>query len=75
MEESEELIGYARRENEEFRRLEREHRELDEQIRLHFGNVKHLTPVEEFEKKTLQKQKLAKKDRMFEILHDLRAVV
>ena len=75
MEDSEELIGYARRENEEFRRLEREHRELDEQIQQYFGNVKHLTPVEEVKKKTLQKQKLAKKDRMFEILHDLKAAV
>ena len=39
MEDSEELIGYARRENEEYRRLEREHRELDEQIQQYFGNV------------------------------------
>jgi uncharacterized protein len=75
MEDKEELIGYARRENEEFRRLEKEHRELDLQIEEKFGHTKHLTPEEEVEKKTLQKQKLAKKDRMFEILHDLKAAV
>ncbi len=75
MEENEELIGHARRENEEFRRLEREHRDIDRQIEQKFGGAKHLTPEEEMEKKTLQKQKLAKKDRMFEILHELKAVV
>ncbi len=75
MEENEELIGYARRESEEFRRLEREHRDIDRQIEQKFGGTRHLTPEEEFEKKTLQKQKLAKKDRMFEVLHELKAVV
>ncbi|MHB8174261.1 MAG: YdcH family protein [Nitrospirota bacterium] len=75
MEENEELIGYARRESEEFRRLEREHRDLDRQIGQKFGVTRHLTPEEEVEKKTLQKQKLARKDRMFEILHELKAVV
>ncbi len=75
MEESEKLIGCARRESEEFRRLEREHRDIDRQIEQKFGGARHLTSEEEFEKKTLQKQKLAKKDRMFEILHELKAVV
>jgi len=75
MEEKEEIVGYARRESEEFRRLEKEHRDLDHEIEQKFGAVKHLTPEEEFEKKTLQKQKLAKKDRMYQILSELKAVV
>lgn len=75
MEEKEELVGYARRESEEFRRLEKEHRDLDQEIELKFGAKKYLTPEEEIEKKTLQKQKLAKKDRMYRILADLKAVV
>ena len=75
MEEKEELVGYARRESEEFSRLEREHRELDQVIQMKFGMKRYLTPEEEMEKKTLQKQKLAKKDRMYQILTELKAAV
>ena len=75
MEEKEELVEYARRESDEFSRLEREHRELDQEIQLKFGLKKYLTPEEELEKKTLQKQKLAKKDRMYHVLADLKAAV
>jgi hypothetical protein len=75
MEEKEELIGRAKRENEEFKRLEKEHRELDQEIDLKFGDKKYLTPEEEVEKKTLQKQKLAKKDRMRQILAEFKAAV
>lgn len=75
MEEKEELVEYARRESDEFSRLEREHRELDQEIQLKFGLKRYLTPEEELEKKTLQKQKLAKKDRMYQVLADLKAAV
>ncbi len=75
MEEKEELITRAKRENDEFNRLEKEHRELDQEISLKFGDKRYLTPEEEVEKKTLQKQKLAKKDRMLEILSEFKAAV
>ena len=75
MEEKEELIELAKRENEEFRRLEKGHRELDEEIELKFGAKKYLTPEEEVEKKTLQKLKLAKKDRMRQILSEFKTAV
>ena len=75
MEEKEELVGYARRESEEFRRLEKEHRELDQEIELKFGGKKYLTPEEEMDRKTLQKQKLAKKDRMHTILQEFKSLV
>ncbi len=75
MEEKEELVGYARRESEEFCRLEKEHRELDEEIELKFGGKKYLTPEEEIERKMLQKQKLSKTDRMHAILQEFKALV
>ena len=75
MEGKEEKIEHARRESEEYARLEREHRELDERIERLFGDRPYLTPEEEVEKKTLQKQKLAKKDRMYQILKELEATV
>lgn len=75
MEEKEELIEQAKRGNEEFKRLEKEHREIDQEIELKFGAKKYLTPEEEVEKKTLQKQKLAKKDRMRQILAEYKAAV
>lgn len=75
MGEKDELIEHARRDNEEYARLEKEHRDLDLEIEKKFGDKKYLTPEEEVEKKTLQKQKLAKKDRMFQILVELKATV
>jgi len=75
MEGKEEIIEHARRESEEYARLEREHRELDERIERLFGDRAYLTPEEEVEKKTLQKQKLAKKDRMYQIIKELEATV
>jgi uncharacterized protein len=73
--ETDELIDYARREIPEFRRLELEHHEIEKEIFTRFESKKYLTPEEDIERKTLQKMKLSKKDRMFHILHDLRAVV
>ncbi len=75
MEGNEDLQGYARRHSEEYARLELEHRELDRQIETRFGHKKYLTPEEEVEKKTLQKQKLVKKDRMYQILSDMKTAV
>jgi len=75
MEGKEELIENARRESEEYRRLEKEHRELDQLIAEKYGDKKYLSPEDELGKKTLQKQKLAKKDRMFQLLKELEATV
>jgi uncharacterized protein YdcH (DUF465 family) len=75
MEEKEDLTEYARRESDEFRRLEKEHRELDQQIAAKYGDRKYLSPEDEIGKKNLQKQKLAKKDRMFQLLKELEATV
>jgi uncharacterized protein len=63
----EEVIGLLRRESREFCLLEVRHRELsrelDQLVRHHV-----LTPEEELLKKRLQKQKLAAKDQMNEMV-------
>lgn len=62
-----EAVEVLRNDSEEFRVLETEHlaleRALDE-----MNKRKHLTPEEELERKTIQKQKLAKKDKMAELV-------
>jgi hypothetical protein len=75
MEGKDELIEQARRESVEYARLEKEHRDLDEKIEELFGDKKYLTPEEDLEKKTLQKQKLSKKDRMYQLLVELKDAV
>jgi uncharacterized protein YdcH (DUF465 family) len=63
----EEIIEILKRENEEFRKLYEEHRQLD--ALLDEINKKHyLTAEEEIEKKRMQKEKLYKKDKMAEII-------
>lgn len=47
----------------EIERLEREHRELKKRLS-ELNERRYLSPAEEVEKKTLQKLKLAKKDRL-----------
>ena len=63
------LIEKLREENEEYRKLEQEHIELEEALE-NLQKSKHLTPEDEIEKKRLQKQKLQGKDRMAEIIRD-----
>jgi len=63
----EEIIEILKKENEEFRKLYEEHRQLD--ALLDEINKKHyLTAEEEIEKKRMQKEKLYKKDKMAEII-------
>ncbi len=62
-----EIIETLRRENEEFQRLEAEHRQLEEQLEA-LGSKPYLTAEEEMEIKKIKKQKLAKKDRMAELI-------
>ncbi|MEJ2191440.1 MAG: DUF465 domain-containing protein [Nitrospirota bacterium] len=59
-----EVLG---RENEEFRKVFDEHRNLKEKISRINRRV-YLTPEEEHEKKTLQKVKLQMKDRMADFI-------
>jgi uncharacterized protein YdcH (DUF465 family) len=61
------VIEALREGNEEFKRLEQEHRELDEKILL-FNKKSFLSSTEEVEKKKLQKLKLLKKDMMTSLI-------
>ena len=60
---SEAVKEYLLSENEEFRRLARKHRELDERISVLSGRFL-LSDEEKFEESTLKKKKLALKDKM-----------
>ncbi len=56
-----------RTENAEFQRLEEEHRTLDKQL-MNFETHVYLSPEEEFERRRLQKLKLAAKDRIADMI-------
>jgi hypothetical protein len=58
-----EIINLLRNQSEEFRKLEEEHRKLDQTLE-EINKKKYLTTEEEIEKKKIQKQKLQYKDRM-----------
>jgi uncharacterized protein YdcH (DUF465 family) len=64
-------IEHLRKTNQEFAALERRHLELEQELG---GLVKRrvLTPGEEIRKKNVQKEKLAMKDRMTNILRQSR---
>jgi len=63
----EEIIETLKKDNEEFRRLYQEHRQLDSM--LSELNKKHyLTPDEEFEVLRMKKEKLSKKDKIAELI-------
>jgi uncharacterized protein YdcH (DUF465 family) len=64
-----EIISILRVENEEFRKIEEEHRKLDKDLD-EMSKKKYLTPDEEVEKKRMQKQKLQYKDRMAELIRE-----
>lgn len=58
--------------NQEFRELEQSHHRLDAELaELHKRHV--LTPQEEMVKKQIQKEKLALKDKMAELIRQYRA--
>ncbi|MEK6679831.1 MAG: DUF465 domain-containing protein [Nitrospirota bacterium] len=63
-----ELIDYVRSVNNEYRKIEKMHHKLDEDLKKMDG--RYLTPDEEMLKKNMQKDKLIKKDRMMQILRD-----
>jgi len=60
-----------RSENAEFERLEQEHRKLDQQL-MSFETHVYLSPEEEFERRRLQKMKLAAKDRIADMIRRYR---
>lgn len=63
----EEFAEVLRKENEEFRRLDAEHRKLESALAA-LDKKFHLTADEEVERKRVQKLKLSKKDRMSELV-------
>ena len=61
------IVEQLRQTNTEFRELEASHHRLD--LELNELQKRHvLTPTEEIEKKRIQKEKLAKKDRLAELI-------
>ncbi len=65
------IAELLRESNPEFRALEESHHKLDAELsELHKRHV--LTPQEEILKKRIQKEKLAKKDRMAELIRQYR---
>ena len=73
MEVSEEALRVKlRTESAEFSQLEQEHRKLDKEL-MNFETHVYLTPEEEFERRRLQKLKLAAKDKMMEMIRRVKA--
>lgn len=72
MEVSEEAVKVRlRTESSEFQQLEQEHRKLDNEL-MSFETHVYLSPEEEFERRRLQKLKLAAKDRMMEMIRRIK---
>jgi hypothetical protein len=68
----EEIVEFLKKENEGFRQLYHEHRQLDASL-AELTMRHYLTPEEEIEKKRLQKEKLVKKDKIAAVVRDYRA--
>lgn len=63
----EEIINILRDENKDYKKLEEDHKKLD-QVLDDINKKKYLTPKEEIEKKRIQKQKLHYKDLMADLV-------
>ncbi len=63
----EEIVSILRNENEEYKKLEEEHKKLELSLD-EMNKKRYLTSEEEVEKKKIQKQKLQFKDRMAQIV-------
>jgi uncharacterized protein YdcH (DUF465 family) len=66
-----EIIERLKKENEEFKKVLEEHHGLDATL-AEIDKKVYLTAEEEIERKKLQKQKLAKKDKMAEYIRDFK---
>ncbi len=69
-----EIVDQLKKENEEFKKLSEEHRNLDGLL-AEIDNKRYLTPEEEVERKRIQKLKLLRKDRMAELIREYRKVI
>lgn len=65
----EEIVEVLKKENEEFRRIYQEHRDLDNQLS-EFNKKTYLTPEEEIEIQRIKKEKLYKKDKIAELIRE-----
>jgi len=65
------LVTRLRIEDSEYQKWEQEHRKLEDTL-MSFETHRYLTPEEEVERKRIQKQKLAAKDKMMEIIRRTR---
>ena len=65
----EEVKELLRRESEEFKKLDEEHKSL-KALLAEIDKKVYLSPDEEMERKKLQKLKLSKKDKMAELVRD-----
>ncbi len=65
----EEVIETLKKDNEEFRRLYQEHRDLDSRL-LEFNKKAYLTVEEETEMHRVKKEKLYKKDKIADIIRE-----
>ena len=69
-----EIVDQLKKENNEFKKLSEEHRNLDGLL-AEIDNKRYLTPEEEVERKRIQKLKLLRKDRMAELIREYKKVV
>jgi hypothetical protein len=67
----EEIAEVLKKENAEFKKLTEEHRDLEELL-ARIDSKRFLTPEEEVERKTIQKKKLLKKDKMAALIRDFK---
>ena len=68
-----EIVETLKKQNEEFRKLSEEHRNLDELLSA-MDSKHYLSPEEEIERKRMQKLKLVRKDRMAELMREYKKV-
>lgn len=67
------IVEILRKENEDFRKMHVEHRDLD--LKLTELDKKHyLTTEEEVERKRMQKEKLYRKDKMAEFVREYKKI-
>jgi len=64
-----EIVELLKKQNEEFKKLSEEHRNLDGLL-AEIDNKRYLTAEEEVERKRIQKLKLLRKDRMAELIRE-----
>jgi uncharacterized protein YdcH (DUF465 family) len=64
-----EIITILKTENDEFKKLEEEHKKLDKYLE-EIARKKYLSSDEEIEKKKIQKKKLQFKDRMAQFIRE-----